>query len=61
MGRSEFSHVYYDLVDLLILDPNLGHLEASLTMEEIDAAIADLPNNKSPGPDGFNGEFLKKC
>jgi hypothetical protein len=21
----------------------------------------DLPNNKSPGPDGFNGEFLKKC
>jgi hypothetical protein len=22
--------------------------------------MADLPNNKSPDPDGFNGEFLKK-
>jgi hypothetical protein len=61
MGRSEFYHMYYDLADLLVLDPNLGHLEPPFSREEIDAGIADLPNNKSHGPDGFNGEFLKKC
>ena len=29
--------------------------------EEIDAIILDLPNDKSPGPDGFNNLFFKKA
>lgn len=36
-------------------------LESPFSKEEIDKVVADLPNNKSPGPDGFNGEFMKKC
>jgi len=31
------------------------------SIEEIDAFILDLPNDKSPGPDGFNNLFFKKA
>lgn len=47
LGKSDFTHMYFNLEEL------------PFTKEEIDAIIADLPNNKSPGPDSFNGEFLK--
>jgi exonuclease III len=61
MGTSEFTHMYHDLGSLLIADGNLSALEMPFAKEEIDCIISDLPNNKSPGPDGFNGEFLKRC
>lgn len=61
MGTSEFTHMYFDLENLFQRDLDLSSLVQQFTKEEIDAVIADLPYNKSPGPDGFNGEFLKKC
>jgi hypothetical protein len=45
-----------------IIQPvDLAHLDAPFTREEIDNVVKDLPINKAPGPDGFNGKFLKKC
>ena len=32
-----------------------------LTEEEVNAVVKELPLDKSPGPDGFNNEFLKSC
>lgn len=36
------------------------HLDADISLKEINGAIYSFPNNKSPGPDGFTIEFLKK-
>jgi hypothetical protein len=61
MGLFEYTHMYIDLHQLLQADLNLKSLEVPFSKEEIDKTISQLPNDKSPGPDGFNGEFLKKC
>lgn len=37
------------------------HLSYNFTKDEIDVAIKSLPVDKSPGPDGFNGMFMKRC
>jgi hypothetical protein len=53
--------MYFDLQSLLTAPENLDCLEEPFIKEEIDSAIQHLPTDKSPGPDGFNGDFLKRC
>ena len=48
-----------ELLALLHNSIDLSFLEDPFTHEEIDAVVADFSN--TPGPDGFNSEFLKKC
>lgn len=61
MGRSDFCQMSLDLDNLIQSVSNLEHLESPFTMDEIDQIVADLPNNKSPGPDGYTNEFIKGC
>jgi hypothetical protein len=61
LGKSEFTHMYFDLHSLLNASEDLHILEEPFMKEEIDGIVANLPSDKSPGPDGFNGNFLRKC
>jgi hypothetical protein len=61
LGSSEFIQIHFDLNDLLHADDNLDDVGAPFTKNEIDAIVLNLPSKKSPGSDGFNSNFIKKC
>src|SRR5207237_2686108 len=50
-----------EVLGLVAQAQNLEELSVDFTHEEIDKVIAKLPVDKAPGPDGFNGQFLKSC
>jgi hypothetical protein len=61
LGVSEFTHMYFDLSSLLHSMDNLHILVEPFSREEINGIIKNLPSEKSPGPYGFNYDFMKKC
>jgi hypothetical protein len=52
--------MHFDLHQL-IQQHDLHQIEAPFSKEDIDNVVKKLPLDKSPGPDGFNGLFIKKC
>jgi hypothetical protein len=59
MGKTELTEMKFDLASL-ITPQDLSRLEIPFTKEEIDEVVHNMPNDKAPGPDGFNGQFMKK-
>lgn len=42
-------------------DQQREELDGELTVEELEAAVKAMGNNKSPGSDGLTAEFYKRC
>lgn len=61
LGQIEFEGMQLDLNEILIPTSDLSILEEPFSPEEIDNVVALLPGDKSPGPDGFNTDFIKRC
>jgi len=59
MGISVQSQMIPDLQDLLP-QHDLQDLVIPFSWNEIDEVAKSLPIDKAPGPDGFNGHFIKK-
>lgn len=61
MGVSNFVSMPFDLYSLITPQNGLEVLEAPFPKFEIDNLVKNLPTDRAPGPDGFNGLFMKKC
>lgn len=60
LGCSEHTNMAYNLSSIL-KEHDLTHLDSDFSQQEIESVIRNLPNSHPPGPDGFNGFFIKKC
>jgi hypothetical protein len=53
--------IHYDIHDL-IPAIQISELDYPFTEEEMQLALKDTPHDlHAPGPDDFNGLFMKKC
>jgi hypothetical protein len=51
----------FDFVPYLKILEGLEALSSPFSHKEIDKVVAHMPSDRSPGPDGFSGLFLKVC
>jgi hypothetical protein len=61
MGRGDPSSHDFNWAELNLTSPNLQGLGEPITEDEVKVAIAQMPGDKAPGPDGFTGSFFKRC
>jgi hypothetical protein len=59
LGSSAQPQMLFDLNSLIHPTRGQEDLSAPFTKAEIDAVVKSMPLDKAPGPDGFNGQFLK--
>lgn len=61
MGVSTLPTMHFDLPDLMDTVNDLHSLSLGFTTLEIDEVVRKMRVDRSPGPDGFNGCFVKSC
>ena len=61
MGVTRDPEMVFDLSTLFPRHTDLECLVDMFSTQEIDSLVSIIPADKAPGPDGFNGFFMKKC
>ncbi|XP_071681176.1 uncharacterized protein [Lolium perenne] len=61
MGCSQGISMQFDLGRILQKRDDLEELTKPFETKEMDEVIKEMPVDRAPGSDGFNGMFLKKC
>jgi hypothetical protein len=61
MGVSVPTSSSFVLSDILLPSADLDSVIAPFSEEEISGIVKFMKPDRAPGPDGFNGLFLKKC
>lgn len=61
MGITTNPVMAFDLASLIQTHEGLQSLTEPLQTIEVDNIVKRMSADKSPGPDGFNGHFMKKC
>jgi hypothetical protein len=61
MGYSQGISMEFDLSSLLSRVADLDQLTVPFQKKELNDIVKSMPPDRAPGPDGFNGLFLKKC
>jgi hypothetical protein len=61
LGTTNFMGLRFDLSSFFNHTIDLSPLIEPFRKEEVDAVVRALPSDKTPGPDGFNTDFVKKC
>jgi hypothetical protein len=61
LGTCDSPIMQYDLSSIISPVDGLEELSQPFTKAKIDEVIKSMPIDKAPGPDGFNGLFLKTC
>jgi hypothetical protein len=60
MGTTTSPTMTFDLPQMIPPVVDLDSLVTPFMIDEIDQIVKSMPPDKAPGPDGFNGLFLKK-
>jgi hypothetical protein len=61
LGTTNNISMQFDLGTILQRSNELGCRSEPFSHEEIDDVVKNLPLDKSPGPYGFNTDFVKRC
>ena len=60
MGKPDEMDKFLEKYNLPKLNEAAETLKRPITPDEIEAVVKNLPTRKSPGPDGFTGEFYRE-
>jgi hypothetical protein len=61
MGSTSHPTMLFVLNSMIATIDGLDDLASPISHDEIDGVVKHMPSDKAPGPNGFNGLFLKKC